>query len=293
MASDVPPAPATEPGQAPPASWRPPSLPFVPAALPPLPPIPDATIAVRARTHKGSVTQADGNKRDSRHAELASNEILEWKGDAALHWLISTHLSAVLPTATSGELSDLRSRLTSNRTFSHLAWHYGLTSALFTRKNQLSDNSTAEEQQRTAANALEAHIGGLIDAHQGDVRPVSDYLRQLLLPAVFPAFLHIKRSLENASNPDASGPPNKRPRLETGDAVLDAENRTSSGRRAVTRFRHHQWIDEFTENRRWTATLEIGGQVVGVGAAGKIAAARDVALEAYLDKISNATSSPA
>lgn len=260
MASDVPPAPATEPGQAPPASWRPPSLPFVPAALPPLPPIPDATIAVRARTHKGSVTQADGNKRDSRHAELASNEILEWKGDAALHWLISTHLSAVLPTATSGELSvrtallaildeyrcraetrlsrpqDLRSRLTSNRTFSHLAWHYGLTSALITRKNQLSDNSTAEEQQRTAANALEAHIGGLIDAHQGDVRPVSDYLRQLLLPAVFPAFLHIKRSLENASNPDASGPPNKRPRLETGDAVL-GETSPPAALRATVRHR--------------------------------------------------------
>ena len=85
--------------------WRPPSLPFLPAALPPLPPIPDPALAVRARTHKGSLTRPGANKRDGRPAELGSNEVLEWKGDAALHWLTSTALSAVLPTATCGELS--------------------------------------------------------------------------------------------------------------------------------------------------------------------------------------------
>lgn len=105
MDPDTPPVRASEQGQQAPALWRPPSLPFLPAALPHLPPIPDPALAVRARTHKGSLTRPGANKRDGRPAELGSNEVLEWKGDAALHWLTSTALSAVLPTATCGELS--------------------------------------------------------------------------------------------------------------------------------------------------------------------------------------------
>lgn len=111
-------------------------------------------------------------------------------------------------------------RLTSNRTFAHLAWHYGLLNTLITRKNHLNERTTAEEEQRTAANAFEAHVGGLIEAHHGDTRPVSDYLRDLLQPSVFPAFAHIKRTLEASSSSDNPAPRNKRPRLETGDPVL-------------------------------------------------------------------------
>ena len=111
-------------------------------------------------------------------------------------------------------------RLTSNRTFSHLAWHYGLLDTLIMRPNQLGPRSTAEEEQRTAANAFEAHVGGVIEAHHGDTQPVSDYLRQLLQPSVFPAFVHIKQALEAASGSDNPAPANRRPRLQTGDPVL-------------------------------------------------------------------------
>lgn len=58
----------------------------------------------------------------------------------------------------------------------------------------------------------------------------------------------------------------------------------------MTRYRHHEWIDEYTEERRWTATLKIGDQVAGVGWAGKIAAARAAALDKYLHNVLNATS---
>lgn len=58
----------------------------------------------------------------------------------------------------------------------------------------------------------------------------------------------------------------------------------------MTRYRHHEWIDEYSEERRWTATLKIGDQVAGVGSAGKIAAARAAALDEYLHSFLNATS---
>ena len=111
-------------------------------------------------------------------------------------------------------------RLTSNRTFSHLAWHYGLLDTLIMRPNQLGPRSTAEEEQRTAANAFEAHVDGLIEAHHGDTRPVYDYLRELLQPSVFPAFVHIQQALKAASSSDNPAPANRRPRLDTGDPVL-------------------------------------------------------------------------
>lgn len=66
---------------------------------------------------------------------------------------------------------------------------------LIMRPNQLGPRSTAEEEQRTAANAFEAHVGGLIEAHHGDTQPVPDYLRQLLKPSVFrPSCTSSKRS---------------------------------------------------------------------------------------------------
>lgn len=69
-------------------------------------------------------------------------------------------------------------------------------------------------------------------------------------------------------------------RLDTSlTASADAEHRTSSGRRAISERRHHKWTDEFIQGQRWTATLQVRGQVVGVGTASKIAAAREIALD--------------
>lgn len=62
----------------------------------------------------------------------------------------------------------------------------------------------------------------------------------------------------------------------------DAESRTGAGRKAVTKTRLHQWTDEFVEGA-WKTVLEVQGQIVGTGTAAKIAAARDIALDAYIE----------
>ncbi len=75
-----------------PDGWAPPSIDFVPALLPALPTIADPVLALQARTLKSSLMRVAG-VRDSRSAELDSNELLEWTGDAILHALVSKRLS--------------------------------------------------------------------------------------------------------------------------------------------------------------------------------------------------------
>ncbi|GAA5961745.1 hypothetical protein JCM8115_004755 [Rhodotorula mucilaginosa] len=268
----------------PPASWAPPSVDFVCSALPSLPPIQDPELARQARTMKSSLSlDADGTeKRELRAAELGSNERLEWRGDVALHFYISDRLQAVVPRATVGELSDLRGRLTSNRTFSHLSWHYGIPRELIFSQRDSNCRSSREEDQRIAANAFEAHWGALFAS--GDASLMLDWLDQFLKPTVIPALDHIEKTIDTEYD-GTSGVPQKRPRLETGDPVRDAEHRTSSGRRTVTERSNHKWIDEFKPGQRWCSTLEIGGQVVGMGTGNKIISAREVALEQWIETV--------
>lgn len=87
-----------------PDGWAPPSIDFVPASLPALPTIADPVLALQARTLKASLMRVAG-ARDNRSAELDSNELLEWSGDAILHALVSKRLRAVFPRGTAAELS--------------------------------------------------------------------------------------------------------------------------------------------------------------------------------------------
>ncbi|KWU44346.1 hypothetical protein RHOSPDRAFT_34136 [Rhodotorula sp. JG-1b] len=172
-------------------------------------------------------------------------------------------------------MRDLRSRLTSNRTLSHISWRYGLAKNLIFKQSGCKLKSAREDEQRLAANAIEAYCGSVVEADRGDESAVAQWLERLLVPQVFPAFERIMKSMQ--------GVPDTRPRLDTGDPVRDAEHRTSSGRRAISERRHHKWTDEFIQGQRWTAALEVRGQVAGVGTASKIAAAREIALDEYLE----------
>lgn len=106
---------------------------------------------------------------------------------------------------------DLRSRLTSNRTLSHISWRYGLAKNLIFKQSGCQLKSAREDEQRLAANAIEAYCGSVVEADRGDESAVAQWLEKLLVPQVFPAFEHITKSMQ--------GVPERRPRLDTGDPV--------------------------------------------------------------------------
>jgi hypothetical protein len=118
---------------------------------------------------------------------------------------------------------DLRGRLTSNRTFSHLSWHYGIPRELIFSQRDSDRRSSREEDQRIAANAFEAHWGALFAS--GDASLMLDWLDQFLKPIVIPALDHIEKTIDTEYD-GTSGVPQKRPRLETGDPVRGAHAHT-------------------------------------------------------------------
>ncbi len=128
-------------------------------------------------------------------------------------------LNRVLPPAPDVLEQDLRSRLTSNRTLSHISWRYGLAKNLIFKQSGCQLKSAREDEQRLAANAIEAYCGSVVEPDRGDESAVAKWLEEkLLVPQVFPAFEHITKSMEVV--PDGTSTvPQKRPRLDTGDPV--------------------------------------------------------------------------
>jgi hypothetical protein len=99
---------------------------------------------------------------------------------------------------------------------------------------------------------------------------VAQWLEKLLVPQVFPAFEHIMKSMQGV------------PDTRFGDgataarrAVLGICRRGQRGIQPVS----HLANQSVGGGQRWTATLQVRGQVVGVGTASKIAAAREIALD--------------
>jgi dsRNA-specific ribonuclease len=109
---------------------------------------------------------------------------------------------------------DLRGRLTSNRTFSHLSWHYGIPRELIFSQRDSDRRSSREEDQRIAANAFEAHWGALFAS--GDASLMLDWLDQFLKPIVIPALDHIEKTIDTEYDgtsgvpPEAPAPRNRR-----------------------------------------------------------------------------------
>lgn len=118
---------------------------------------------------------------------------------------------------------DLRGRLTSNRTFSHLSWHYGIPRELIFSQRDSSRRSSREEDQRIAANAFEPHWGGLLASGDGHGSLMTQWLEQFRKPTVIPALDHIEKTIATEYD-SASGVPQKRPRLETGEPVRGTQH---------------------------------------------------------------------
>jgi dsRNA-specific ribonuclease len=88
-------------------------------------------------------------------------------------------------------VQEIRNRLVSNRTFSHIAWHYGLQDTLKTNPD-LKNRAPAMEQ-KTLANTFEAYLGAVVSASGEDV--LRDYVDKLLQPEVFPQLGALQRKL--------------------------------------------------------------------------------------------------
>ncbi|GAA5885399.1 hypothetical protein JCM6882_009602 [Rhodosporidiobolus microsporus] len=273
----------------PPTTWQPPLIPLVPSSLPPLPPILSSVQATLARTHKSlATTRYGGTKSDNLLAELDSNGRLEWYGDGILRWLITRKLYEMLPYATSGYLTTIRDRLTSNRTFSHIAWHYGLPQNLLVASTSSPTSpSPTSQEQKTAANAFEAYIGAVLASHESveeGIKALGAYLDKFLQPSVFPPLESLIAEL--TCKPDVLHGEEKgqRRKLETilGETNDAVQGGPDNCRRVSATTATHSWIDTYGGGRNWTSEFCIAGKVVGVGRGTKIADARDAALAQYL-----------
>lgn len=101
-----------------------------------------------ALTHRSVISRKKANKH---------NERLEFLGDAVLSLLVAEHLYERFPDADEGELTNLRSRLTSRKILNQTAIKAGIPLLLF-HKVYLRKGS---EQHAIYGNALEALLGAV------------------------------------------------------------------------------------------------------------------------------------
>ncbi|GAA6030708.1 hypothetical protein JCM8097_006282 [Rhodosporidiobolus ruineniae] len=285
-ATTTPPATVTPP----PSHWQSALITLDPHSLPPLPPILSSTQANLARTHKSSqIDRAHGSASDNYLAELASNERLEWHGDALVRWLISDKLFKMLPYATSGFLTTIRDRLVSNRTFSHLSWHYGIVQSLITAPQPETGRRIApSEEQKTAANAFEAYLGAVLASHTNPpdgIRALDTFLCSLLKPAVIPPLAALVEEFSHTPKEVVGEQRCRKRKLESvlGDAA-DSNFRARPSRTSAT-MSTHSWEENYQGGAGWKAAMQIKGEVVAVGMGAKLLDARDAALAAYLETL--------
>lgn len=92
------------------------------------------------------------------HGETAaSNERLEYLGDAVLYLAAATMLYGKYPEASEGDLTRMRARLVSGSTLAHLADQVGL--GKYVRLGRGEDAAGGRRRPRILAGALEAVIG--------------------------------------------------------------------------------------------------------------------------------------
>jgi ribonuclease-3 len=93
------------------------------------------------------------------HPGVASNERLEFLGDAVLGWVVTDHLFVTYPDLPEGELAKVRSSLVNSSALAEVAAGLGLGSALLLGKGE--DQSGGREKPSILADAIEAVIGAL------------------------------------------------------------------------------------------------------------------------------------
>ncbi|TNY21944.1 ribonuclease III domain-containing protein [Rhodotorula diobovata] len=199
-----------------PQGWKPPHLDIDLSALPPLPPILDHDLARLARTHKcAAFTHVNGRNSSAHLAELESNGRLEWVGDSLLTWLVAARLESMLKHANSGHLFELRKRITSNNTLSTIARHYGLGRQLIL--GSATVRRLPEMEQKTLANAFEAHLGG-VQLSSPDGYRISEalltYIHVFVSPQVFPQLGDIEKQLKRVPERWEGEPGSKKRRID-------------------------------------------------------------------------------
>ena len=105
------------------------------------------------------------------HAGYASNERLEFLGDAVLGVVVTEHIFAAYPELHEGELAKLRARVVSEPVLAEVAEGLGLGDALRLGKGE--DTSGGRAKPSILADALEAVIGAVhLDGGMGAARQV-------------------------------------------------------------------------------------------------------------------------
>lgn len=89
------------------------------------------------------------------NGEVASNERLEFLGDAILDAIVANYLFAKYPDAEEGELTKIKSRIVSRSHLNHMARSMGLAALIET------DTQAANSVESLSGNALEALFGAL------------------------------------------------------------------------------------------------------------------------------------
>jgi ribonuclease III len=130
-------------------------------------PFVDGDLLARALTHRSWCAEHPGH---------ASNERLEFLGDAVLGLVVTDHVFTAYPDLPEGELAKVRASVVNSASLAELALELGLGEALLLGKGE--DQSGGREKPSILADAMEAVIGAVyID---GGWDPAADFVMRLL-----------------------------------------------------------------------------------------------------------------
>ncbi|EGW35565.1 uncharacterized protein SPAPADRAFT_58792 [Spathaspora passalidarum NRRL Y-27907] len=142
--------------------------------LPPLPQIRDPALYERVFIHKSYVNSKsymNSEKLINNH-----NERLEFIGDAILNTLATMIIYKEFPTATEGQLSQIRADLVNNKTLCQFSLQYGLDKKLRAR---IEDSVLKSGDQKIYADIFEAYIGAVSTERGLDLSEVKNWLHKL------------------------------------------------------------------------------------------------------------------
>ncbi|RLV92225.1 Ribonuclease 3 [Spathaspora sp. JA1] len=143
-------------------------------SLPPLPEIKDPALYERVFIHKSYV-----NSKSYLNAEKlinTHNERLEFIGDSILNTLCTMIIYKEFPTATEGQLSQIRSDLVNNKTLCQFSLQYGLDKKLRAR---IEDAVLKSGDQKIYADIFEAYIGAVATERGMNLSEVKSWLHKL------------------------------------------------------------------------------------------------------------------
>src|SRR5688572_11879325 len=113
-------------------------------------PFDDAELLARSVAHRSWCAETSG---------AASNERLEFLGDAVLGLVVTTHLFQTYPDLPEGELAKVRASVVNSAALAEVAAELGLGEALLLGKGE--DQSGGREKPSILADAMEAVLGAV------------------------------------------------------------------------------------------------------------------------------------